>query len=1040
MYQHLSSSSERYYFKETPFKQLMANRVGEILLVCSEYDKFMLEEDGRIDELLFQEYVSLNLRYPPKFTQVSTGDEAFKMLEKRHFDLVITMLNIGDINAIDLARRIKNSYPAKPIIVLTPIATRETMVKLKQEDLSFIDYTFSWQGNPNILLAMVKLVEDRMNVAYDVNTVGVQTIILVEDSVRYYSSYLPMIYRTLFRQARCLMMEGLNEWQQTMRMRGRPKILLARTYEEAIQLYETYKHNLLGIITDVAYSRDGENDKRAGLELCAHIRQENKELPILLQSSHLSHEEDAAQYQASFIYKHSKTLLKELREYIRINYGFGDFVFRDPHSLAPIMRAHDLWELQHRLHDVPDESFEFHVKNHDISKWLKARALFTLANYLRPKQLSDFKTTNEAKEFIINAIKEFRLQEGRGTIAEFQKERFDEISFFSRIGSGSLGGKGRGLAFIDLQLKKHRLAYKYDDVVITIPRTVVLTTQLFDDFMDENGLYDLAHSDRSDEEIRSAFLAARLPEKIDEDLMAIITVMRNPLAIRSSSLLEDSHYQPFAGIYETFMLPNSHEDHSRRVQDLSDAIKLVYASTFFQRSKDYMHATGNMIEEEKMGVIIQEVVGSVYDNLCYPNVSGVARSLNFYPVENERPEDGIVNIAFGLGKTVVDGEKSLRFSPRFPKKIIQLSDTSTTLKTTQKQFYALDMSPEAFTPTSENGGCMQHLDIQEAEGHGSLKWVASTYDFENHVLRDGTSYRGKRIITFASILKYKMFPLPDIIKTLLETGKQAMNTPIEIEFAVNLDTPTDKPAIFSFLQIRPIVEGAEQEDIEIEEPAPEDTIIFAHKAMGNGMYDALYDFVYVKPETFDPSRTKEMAAMIGEINSTMEEEGRGFILVVPGRLGSSDPWLGIPISWAQISHARVIVEMGLAHFRVDPSQGTHFFQNMTSLQNAYLTINPYIGDGVFNQEYLNSCEASHENKFLRHIRFEEPLTVKIDGRSSKGLIREKEEGENTRKVEHEEEEASAAARLASSDDPSLDDSSEARFARYTPEEPPPEGE
>jgi CheY-like chemotaxis protein len=1038
MYQHLSSSSERYFFKETPFKQLMANRVGEILLVCSEYDKFMLEEDGRIDELLFQEYVSLNLRYPPKFTQVSTGDDAFKMLEKRHFDLVITMLNIGDINAIDLARRIKNTYPAKPIIVLTPIATRETMVKLKQEDLSFIDYIFSWQGNPNILLAMVKLVEDRMNVAYDVNTVGVQTIILVEDSVRYYSSYLPMIYRTLFRQARCLMMEGLNEWQQTMRMRGRPKILLARTYEEAVQLYETYKNNLLGIITDVAYSRGGSNDKRAGLELCAHIRSENKELPILLQSSHLSHEKDAAEYQASFIYKHSKTLLKELKEYIRINYGFGDFVFRDPNSLAPIMRAHDLWDLQHRLLDVPNESFEFHVNNNDISKWLKARALFTLANYLRPKQLSDFESTQGAKEFIINAIKEFRLQEGRGTIAEFQRERFDEISFFSRIGSGSLGGKGRGLAFIDLQLKKHRLAYKFNDVVITIPRTVVLTTQLFDDFMEENGLYDLALSDRSDEEIRSAFLAARLPEKLDEDLSAILTVMHNPVAIRSSSLLEDSHYQPFAGIYETFMLPNSHEDFARRVEDLSNAVKLVYASTYFRRSKDYMRATGNMIEEEKMAVIIQEVVGSVYDGVCYPNVSGVARSLNFYPVENEKPEDGIVNVAFGLGKTVVDGEMSLRFSPRFPKKIMQLSDTGMTLKSTQKKFYALDMQPDSFTPTSENGGCLRHMDVAEAEGHGSLKWVASTYDFENHVLRDGTSYRGKRVITFASILKYKMFPLPEIITTLLQTGRQAMNTPIEIEFAVNLDTPRDMPAIFSFLQIRPIVEGAEQEDIEIEEPAPEEVLLFSQKAMGNGMYDELRDLIYVKPESFDPSRTKEMAAMIGELNTNMEEEGRGFILVVPGRLGSSDPWLGIPIAWAQISHARVIVEMGLAHFRVDPSQGTHFFQNMTSLQNAYLTINPYVGDGSFNQEYLESLEPHYENEFIRHIRFSAPLTVKIDGRTSRGLIRE---GDGTQpKGSVEEEEVSAVSRLVSAGDSSAADGSAATISRDTPAEPRREGE
>src|SRR6056297_1531372 len=524
MYEQRHSRTDSYYSKETSFKQLMANRVSDILLVCSEYDKFMLEEDGRIDELLFQEYVALNLRYPPKFTQVSNAHDAFDMLQKRSFDLIITMLNIGDVNAIDLAKRIKETYPSKPIIVLTPISTRETLIKLRNTDLSSIDYVFSWQGNPNILLAMVKLVEDRMNVAYDVNTVGVQTVVLVEDSVRYYSSYLPMIYRTLFRQARCLMTEGLNEWQQTMRMRGRPKILLARTYEEALKLYSTYKHNLLGIISDITYRKGGEMDKHAGLKLCEHIRSENKELPILIQSSHLEHEKDAHSYNASFIYKHSKTLLKELKEYIRLNYGFGDFVFRDPVTLSPIMRAHDLWNLQHRLMEVPDESFKFHVENNDISKWLKARALFTLANYLRPKQLSDFKDVHAGKEFIINAIKDFRIQEGRGTIAEFQRDRFDEISFFSRIGSGSLGGKGRGLAFIDLQLKLRRLPYKFPNVIISIPRTVVLTTQIFDDFMDANNLWDLALSDADDETLRKAFLEARLPEKIDEDLKAILEV------------------------------------------------------------------------------------------------------------------------------------------------------------------------------------------------------------------------------------------------------------------------------------------------------------------------------------------------------------------------------------------------------------------------------------------------------------------------------------------------------------------------------------
>ncbi|MFP4178695.1 MAG: PEP/pyruvate-binding domain-containing protein [Spirochaetaceae bacterium] len=978
--------ADRYFFKETPFKQLMANRVGEILLVCSEYDKFMLEEDGRIDELLFQEYVTLNLRYPPKFTQVSSAHDAFEMLEKRSFDLIITMLNIGDLNAINLAQKIKQSYPAKPIIVLTPISTRQTLIKLHNTDLSSIDYIFSWQGNPNILLAMVKLIEDRMNVAYDANTVGVQTIILVEDSVRYYSSYLPMIYRTLFQQARCLMTEGLNEWQQTMRMRGRPKILLARTYEEALHLYETYKKNLLGIITDVAYGKGGKIDKRAGLKLSEHIRREDGELPILLQSSREEHKNDAENYKASFIHKNSKALLKELGEYIRLNYGFGEFVFRDPKTLSPIMSAHDLWDLQHRLMEVPDDSFEFHVKNNDFSKWLKARALFTLAVYLRPVQLSDFEDIKESKRFIIDAIKEFRIQEGRGTIAEFQRDRFDEISFFSRIGSGSLGGKGRGLAFIDLQLKLKRLSYKFSGVVISIPRTVVLTTQIFDNFMELNNLYETALSDADDTKMKKAFLDAALPERINDDISAILKVVTNPIAVRSSSLLEDSHYQPFAGIYDTYMLPNNHEDFQHRFQDLSNAIKMVYASTYFKNSKDYMKATGNMVEEEKMGVIIQEVTGTNYGDMCYPNIAGVARSLNFYPIENEKQEDGIVNIAFGLGKTVVDGETSLRFSPKYPKKIMQLADTDSAIKTTQKSFYAIDMNPDSFHPEQTDGRCVRRFDVKEAEPHGSLKYTASTYDFQNHVLRDGVSYQGKRVLTFASILKYNMFPLADIIQTLLEMGRQAMNTPIEIEFAVNLDTPKERLNVFSFLQIRPIVEGAEQEEIEIEEHPPESTIIYSNKAMGNGIYDELHDLVYVKPEAFDPAHTKEMAQKIGELNEAFAQKERGYILTVPGRLGSSDSWLGIPTSWAQISNARVIVEMGLSNFRVDPSQGTHFFQNLTSLQNAYLTINPFVNDGIFNEEYLKQMEPEFEDSFFRHVRFENPLTVKIDGKTGRGII------------------------------------------------------
>ncbi len=978
----------RYYFKETSFEKLMSIRIREILLVCSKYDKFMLEEDGRIDEQLFQEYVSLSLRYPPKFTQVSTSDEALDALKGKYYDLIIVMLSIGDTNALDLASEIKRMYPAKPIVLLTPISTRETMLRLKLKNLSSVDYLFSWQGNSNIMLAMVKLIEDRVNVDYDTETADVQSIILVEDSVKYYSSYLPMIYHTLFRQARNLMKEGLNEWQQTTRMRGRPKILLARTFEEALDLYKKYKNNILGIISDISYKRTGETDPDAGLKLCSYIRNENKELPILLQSSQEEHKKRANNAGADFLYKHSKTLLLDLGNYIRRNYGFGDFVFRDPQTLEPIGYAHDLRALQKQLMKVPDESFAYHVRNNDISKWLKARALFSLASYLRPKQLDDFESTRATKEFIIKAIKNFRTHEGRGTIAEFDKNKFDELTFFSRIGSGSMGGKGRGLAFLDLLLKKNRLTYKYKEIIISIPWTVVLTTEVFDEFMEENNLYEFALGNNSDDKILSLFLNAGLPGRIRDDLEAILEKIRNPLAVRSSSLLEDSQYQPFAGIYATYMLANNSESNSKNMEALCRAIKSVYASTFTRRSKDYMAATNNITEDEKMAVIIQEVTGLDYNSKFYPILSGVARSLNFYPIGSEKQEEGIANIAFGLGKTVVDGGISLRFSPFYPKKIIQLSDPQNTIKNTQQTFYSLNLAEDSIDPLKGETANLLKLPISEAENDGSLKYAASTYDFQNNRIRDGITRGGKRLITFSALLKYNHFPLPELLKEILTLGQEAMNVPIEIEFAASFDIPGNTPNLFSLLQIRPIVEGFESVDTNIEQELPPHTIIYSNKSMGNGVYPNLRDIVYVKPETFDPSKTNILAEVISRINADFSTRREGYILIVPGRLGSTDPWLGIPITWEDISFARVMVESGLKNFRVEPSQGTHFFQNITSLQNAYLTINPYRDDGVFNTKLLDSLPSEYENEFLRHVKFKQPLVVKVNGKTGKAIIYE----------------------------------------------------
>ena len=977
----------RYYFKETPFRDLMSNRVREILLVCSKYDKFMLEEDGRIDEQLFQEYVSLSLRYPPKFTQVSTATEALDTLNGKYYDLVIVMLSIGNSGALELASKIKNMYPSKPIILLTPISTRKTILKLRTEDLSTIDYLFSWQGNSNIMLAMVKLIEDRMNVDFDTRAADVQVIILVEDSVKYYSSYLPMIYRTLFKQARNLMKEGLNEWQQTTRMRGRPKILLARNYEEALGLYEKYKNNILGIISDISYKKEGKTDTNAGLKLCEYIRNENSEMPILLQSSQEKYRELAYKNSADFLYKNSKTLLRDLENYIRKNYGFGDFAFRDPKTLKPIGYAHDLRSLQKQLIKIPEESFAYHVRNNDISKWLKARALFSLASYLRPKQLDDFESIQATKEFIINAIKNFRSYEGRGTIAEFNKNTFDELTFFSRIGSGSMGGKGRGLAFVDMLLKKKRIMYKYEGIVLSIPRTVVITTEIFDEFIEENNLLEASLEDReNDSELLKLFLQSKLPNRLREDLGVIIDEIRKPLAIRSSSMLEDSQYQPFAGIYATYMISNNSGNREENLTALFKAIKSVYASTYTKRSKEYMTATNNIIEEEKMAVIIQEVTGNTYGDYYFPLISGVARSLNFYPIENEKYEEGIANIALGLGKTVVDGGVSLRFAPKYPKKIMQLSDPRNALKSTQQNFYALNLANKDFDPLKKERGNIIKLPVKEAEGIGSFKFAVSTYDFQNNRLRDGNTREGKKIITFAGILKYNQFPLAQLLTDILDIGKKTMNVPIEIEFAVNIDTPKGKPKLFSLLQIRPIVQGFENDDVEIDEELPPSTILYSNRSMGNGSYQDLRDIVYVKPEKFDASKTKIMAEMISSLNSKFKKTHTGYILISPGRLGSTDPWLGIPISWSDVSYARVMVEAGMENFRVEPSQGTHFFQNITSLQTAYLTINPYLGDGVYNTGILDSMDALVENEYIRHVRFEKPLTVKVNGRTGKAVI------------------------------------------------------
>jgi len=976
--------AKKYYFIDTSFNLLMKKRVYQVLLISSTYDAFMLEEDGRIDETIFMEYVALSLRYPPQFIKVTSEEEAFEVLEDKHIELVISMLSIEKADTFDLAMRIKQKYPKTPIVVLTPFS-REVHLKLREKNLSAIDYVFSWLGNSDILLAIIKLIEDKMNMPFDAEQ-GVQAILLVEDSIRFYSSYLPTIYKILFKQSKGFVTEGLNEHQKMHRMRGRTKILLATNYEEAVDRWEKYKGNLLGIITDISFSRNGETDRTAGIRFVEKVRAEDQYMPVLFQSSDSEYESLAKDMKVGFLDKQSKTLNVELRNYINEYFSFGDFVFINPQSGKEIARAVDLKSLQEKIFEIPDDSLLYHMQRNHFSKWLNARALFPIAEMFKEVSVTQFSDMDEAKRYIFDSITAFRINKARGVIAEFDRDRYDRYLSFARMGEGSIGGKARGLAFLDSLIKRNRLSYKYNDVVISIPRTVVLGTDIFDEFIEENNLYEIALSDRSDKEILAHFIKARLPFRIHQDLYKFISCINNPIAIRSSSLLEDSHYQPFAGIYSTYMIPNIKFNERIMIEKLGEAIKSVYASAFFKDSKSYMAATLNVIDQEKMGIVLQEVTGRQYGDRFYPAISGVARSINFYPIAPEKPEDGIANIAYGLGKYIVDGGMGLRFSPKYPKKILQLSTPEMALSETQKSFFALDLRPESFVPNIDDTVNLLKIKIKDAEDDHALKLVASTFDYDSHSLREGTLYPGKRLITFSQILNHGTFPLAEILRTVLDIGEREMGKPVEIEFAVNLDVPKNEPRVFSLLQIRPIAGRDETINIKPEEIRQEDTIIVSHMALGNGIIKDIRDIVYIKPEAFDAAKTPEIANRLEVLNDKFLEEKRFYVLVGPGRWGSSDPWLGTPVRWPQISASRVIVESGLGHYRIDPSQGTHFFQNLTSFRVCYLTINPYINEGFYDVEFLRSCPAHYEDEFIRHVRFEKSFRIEVDGKKNIGIV------------------------------------------------------
>jgi len=977
-------SFRKLYFKDTSFAKLMAKRIYNILLIASKYDAFVLEDDGRVDEQIFDEYVSLNLRYPPRFTQVSTLEEAMKELKTNNYELIICMPSDKHDEGFDIPKTVKATFPDIPIVVLTPFS-REVSKYMAKADLSAVDYVFSWLGNTDLLLAIIKLIEDKMNVDQDVESVGVRVILLVEDSVRFYSSILPNLYKFVLEQSKNFATEALNGHQQMLRMRGRPKILLARNYEEAKTFYRRHHQDMLGIVSDMSFNREGVKDKEAGLRFCRRVRNNDAVLPIILNSSDAGNKEFADQLDAGFIDKASKTFPQELRQLLTDNFGFGDFVFRDPDTQQEIARIKSLKELQEQIYAIPDKSLRYHLKRNHASRWLYSRAMFPLAKFIEALQIDDCDDTMEARKFIFDAIVMYRRTKNQGVIAEFKRDRFDKYSNFVRFGEGSLGGKGRGLAFIDAMIKRNIELSDFDGVNVCIPKTLVLCTEIFDQFMENNQLYPIALSGTSDEKILELFMDSHLPDGFNDNLRAFLSVVHKPVAIRSSSLLEDAHYQPFAGIYSTYMIPFD-EDIEKTLLLLKRAIKGVYASVFFQNSKAYMTATSNIIDQEKMAIILEEVCGNSYGNRHYPTFSGVARSLNYYPIGHETAEDGIANVALGLGKYIVDGGITLRFSPKHPHSILQMSSLDFALRETQTHFLCLDLNNKDFNLSTDDGQNLLKINVQDAEQDGTLTQIASTYDSIDQVLRDGVWGPGRKVISFAHILQNGTFPLAKMLERVLDLGQKEMGRPVEIEFAAEMTPDENGNKTFYLLQIRPIVDTKEMLDEDLEIIPREETILKTNNALGHGVENDVYDLVYIKPEHFQASKNQLTAYEVEKINRQMTEQGRGYVLIGPGRWGSSDAWLGIPVKWPHIASARLIVEADLTSYQIDPSQGTHFFQNLTSFGVSYYTVRHQNKDSYCDFDYLDAQPAVFENKYLRHIRFGKPIVIKTDGKKNTGVV------------------------------------------------------
>lgn len=974
---------QKFYLKDVTFVNLMMRRIYNVLIVANPYDAFMLEDDGRVEEKIYNEYVELGLRYPPTFTQVSTTEEAREVLRTMHIDLVICMPGNADNDAFSVARDIKAEFPHMHCIVLTPFSHGITK-RMENEDLSIFDYVFCWLGNTNLILSIIKLIEDKMNLEHDINEGGVQMILLVEDSIRFYSSILPNLYNYILAQSKRFATEALNRHSATLRMRGRPKVVLARNYEEAMALYERYADNVLGVISDVRFPIHGEKDSEAGLKLMREIRQNDPYLPLILESSESENRAKAEAEGFRFVDKNSKKMSLDLRKMLEEHLGFGDFIFRDPKTKAEIMRIHSLKELQDNIFKIPDDSMLYHISRNHMSRWLSARAIFPVSMFLKTVTWERLKDITAHREIIFDAIVQYRHMKNIGVVAVFDRMKFDAYSHFARIGDGSLGGKGRGLAFLDNIIKMHPEFNSLEGAKVQIPRTVVLCTDVFDQFMEQNNLYQIALSDASDDDILRHFLRAQLPDSLIADFFTFFEAVKSPIAIRSSSLLEDAHYQPFAGIYSTYMIPYL-DDKYAMLEMLACAIKGVYASVYYRDSKAYMTATSNVIDQEKMAVILQEVVGKQYDGRYYPNISGVLRSLNYYPIGDERAEDGIASLALGLGKYIVDGGQTLRVSPYHPHQVLQTSEMETALRETQTRFYALDTRHVGNDFKVDDGFNILNLKVKEAERDNSLNFIASTYDPYDQVIRDGLYEGGRKVISFAGVLQQNVFPLPELLQMSMRYGAEAMRRPVEIEFACNLNA--DRTGSLYLLQIRPIVDQKQMLDEDLAAIPDADCLLRSHNSLGHGVTEDVTDVVYVKTDDrFSAADNPTIAREIEKLNKEYLDRGTNYVLVGPGRWGSSDSWLGIPVKWPHISAARVIVEVALKNYRVDPSQGTHFFQNLTSFGVGYFTIDENRNDGCFHKATLDAMPAVEETDHVRVVRFEKGLRIMMDGKKGEGVV------------------------------------------------------